>query len=148
MPEKRNRNSIFEINEHLEEFEALAKELIGSAFSESPSWNEEACCLHALCNIFITPREVIITADLPNTEPETIKVEALDENNFKVTAKMRKKVQFAEWGIYHRKGEFSFLRCQGRLPVAIDAEKMKISFKRGILEVRFPRKEKYEIEVE
>jgi HSP20 family molecular chaperone IbpA len=141
MSEKRNTHSVFdEMNEYLEEFEALADELICSAFSESPSWNEEACCLHALCNVFITPREVIITADLPNTEPETVKVEALGENNIKITAKMKKKVRFIEWGIYHRQGEFSFLRCQGRVPVAIDAEKMKISFKGGILEVRFPRK--------
>ena len=141
MSEKRNRYSVFDaMNEYLEEFQALADELIGSAFSEGPSWNEEACCLHALCNVFITPREVIITADLPNTEPETLKVEARDENNITIIAKMKKKVRFSEWGIYHRQGEFSFLRCQGRVPVAIDAEKMKISFKGGILEVRFPRK--------
>ena len=57
-------------------------------------------------------------------------------------------VLFADLGIYHRQGEFSSLRCQGRVHVTIDAEKMKISCKGGILEVRFPRKKRYKNKVE
>jgi HSP20 family molecular chaperone IbpA len=134
------------MNEHMEEFDALADELMDSAFSEGPSWNTETCCLQALSNVSITSREVIVTADLPNIEPETVKVEAVDENLIEITAKMKKKVRFADLGIYHRQGEFSSLRCQDRIHVAIDVEKMKISCKAGILEVRFPRKRSQEIE--
>ena len=141
MSEKREKPSTFDMMEkYLEEIEALADEFMASAFSEGPSWNTETCCLQALSNVFITSREVIVTADLPNIEPETVKVEAVDENLIEITAKMKKKVRFADFGIYHRQGEFSFLRCQGRVHVAFDAEKMKISCKGGILEVRFPRK--------
>jgi HSP20 family molecular chaperone IbpA len=96
--------------------------------------------LHALSNVFITPREVIITADLPFIEPQTVQVNALDENHIEILAKMKKKVNFKDLGIFHRRGEFSFLRCQGRLQVAIITDKMQISCKDGILEVRFPRK--------
>jgi len=141
MSEKREKLSTFDMMEkYLEEIEALADEFMASAFSEGPSWNTETCCLQALSNVFITSREVIVTADLPNIEPETVKVEAVDENLIEITAKMKKKVRFADLGIYHRQGEFSFLRCQGRVHVAFDAEKMEISCKGGILEVRFPRK--------
>ena len=141
MSEKRRKREIFdEMNEYLEKVEALANELVNPVTSEGPSWNTESCCLHALSNVFITPREVIVTADLPNIEPETVKVEALDENSIEITAKMKKKVHFADLGIYHRQGEFSFLRCQGRIQVAFDASKMKISCEKGIVEVRFPRK--------
>ena len=149
MSEKQRKRSIFDVmNEYMEEFETLADELMASAFSEGPSWNTETCCLQALSNVFITPREVIVTADLPNIEAETVKVEAIDENLIEITAKMKKKVRFADLGIYHRQGEFSSLRCQSRVHVAIDVEKMKISCKGGILEVRFPRKKRYEIKVE
>jgi len=149
MSEKQRKRSIFDMmNEYMEEFETLADELMASTFPEGPSWNTETCCLQALSNVFITPREVIVTADLPNIEPETVKVEAIDENLIEITAKMKKKVRFADLGIYHRQGEFSSLRCQSRVHVAIDAEKMKISCKGGILEVRFPRKKRYEIKVE
>jgi len=141
MSKKREKPSTFDTMEkYLEEIEALADELMESTFPEGPSWNTETCCLQALSNVFVTSREVIVTADLPNIEPETVKVEAVDENLIEITAKMKKKVRFADLGIYHRQGEFSFLRCQGRVHVAFDAEKMEISCKGGILEVRFPRK--------
>jgi HSP20 family molecular chaperone IbpA len=143
MSEKQRKRLIFDkMNEYVEEFENLVDELMASAFPEGPSWNTETCCLHALSNVSITPLEVIVTADMPNIETETVKVEAADENLIEITAKMRKKVRLADLGIYHRQGEFSSLRCQGRVHVAFDAEKMKISYKGGIVEVRFPRKKK------
>jgi HSP20 family molecular chaperone IbpA len=147
MSDKRKKLSNLDtLEEYLEELKTLTDKLMGFASPEGPSWNTETCCLHALSNVFITPREVIVTADLPNIDPETVKVEAINENIIEITAKMKKKVRFADLGIYHRQGEFSFLRCQGRLHVAIDAEKMKISCEEGILEIRFPRKNIHEIE--
>ena len=141
MSEKQEKSSTFDAMEkYLKEIEALAEEVMASAFPEGPSWNTKTCCLHALSNVFITSREVIVTADLPNIEPETVKVEAVNQNLIEITAKMKKKVRFADLGICHRQGEFSFLLCQGRVHVAIDTEKMEISYKGGILEVRFPRK--------
>jgi len=99
MSEKREKLSTFDMMEkYLEEIEALADEFMASAFSEGPSWNTETCCLQALSNVFITSREVIVTADLPNIEPETVKVEAVDENLIEITAKMKKKVRFADLG--------------------------------------------------
>ncbi len=143
MSEKQRKHSIFDkMNGYVEEFENLVDELMASAFSEGPSWNTETCCLQALSNVFMTSREVVVTADMPNIETETVKVEAVDENTVEITAKMRKKVRFADLGIYHRQGEFSSLRCQGRIHVAFDAEKMKIAYKGGIVEVRFSRKKK------
>jgi HSP20 family molecular chaperone IbpA len=143
MSEKQVKPSIFDImNEYREMLENLADEIMASAFSEGPSWNTETCCFHALSNVFITPREVIVTADLPNIKPESVKVEAIDENTVEITAEMKKKVRFTDLGIYHRQGEFSSLSCQNRIHVAFDAEKMKISWKGGIVEVRFPRKKK------
>ena len=147
MFEKQKKLSTFDsMEEYLEEIEALANELMARAFPEGPSWNTETCCLNALSNVFITPREVIVTADLPSVELETVKVEVLNENRIDIIAKMKKKVSFSDLGICHRSGEFSSLHCQGRVNVGIDSEKMKILYKEGILEVRFPRKNIHEIE--
>jgi HSP20 family molecular chaperone IbpA len=141
MSEKQRKRSIFDVmGEYLEEFDAGADKIFESAFFEGPSWNTETCCLQALSNVFVTSREVVVTADMPNIEPETVKVEAVDETLIQITAKMKKKVRFTDLGIGHRQGEFSVLRCQERIQVAFDAEKMKISFTGGVLEVRFPRK--------
>jgi HSP20 family molecular chaperone IbpA len=144
--ERRKKGSSFEeMEEYLQKIEELAQEVMTTAFPEGPSWNTETCCLHALSNIFITPREVIVTADLPYIEPETVQVNTLDENHIEIIAKMKKKVNFNDLGICHRQGEFSFLRCQGKLQVAIIADKMQISCEDGILEVRFPRKNRQQL---
>jgi HSP20 family molecular chaperone IbpA len=141
MSEKLRKRSIFDVmGEYVEAFDALADELLEATSPEGPSWNTETCCLQALSNVFVTTREVVVTADMPNIETETVKVEAIDEMLIQITAKMKKKVRFADLGICHRQGEFSTLRCQDRIQVAFDSEKMKIAFTGGIIEVRFPRK--------
>jgi HSP20 family molecular chaperone IbpA len=142
MSEKPRKRSIFDImGEYTEEFDSLTDELLESAFPEGPSWNTEKCCLEALSNVFVTSREVIVTADMPNIDPETVKVETADKNVIQITAKMNKILRFSNLGMPHMQGEFSALRCQDQIQVAIDTEKMRISFIGGILEVRFPRKE-------
>ena len=149
MYERRRTRSIFDLmSKYIEEFEALADELMESAFAERLSWNIESCCLDPLCNVFVTPEEVVITADLPNAEHESVKVEALSEDLIEITAEMKRKMRFEDFGITHREGEFSSFRCQPHIPVPVDARRMKISFKHGILEIRFPRKRGHKIRVE
>ncbi len=145
MSEKQRRRSIFDVmSEYMDDFEAWADELMESAFPEGPSWNCDTFCLHALCNVFVTAREVIVTADLPNIEPETIKVKVLEEKLIEITAEMKKKVRFSDLGISYRQGEFSSLRCQVHIPITADTTQMKLSFQGGILEVRFPREKKHQ----
>ena len=148
MSETRKKHTEDTLEEYLQEIKELTDKIMGLASSEDPNWNTQTCCLQALSNIFITPKEVIVTADLPNIEPETIKVEAVSENVIEITAKMKEKLRFADFGICHRDGEFSFLRCQGRLDVAVVVEKMVISCEKGILEVRLPRKKIQRMEKE
>lgn len=148
MPERRRKHSVFDImREYMEDFDPIADEIMEGAFASRPSWNTESCCLEPLCNIFVTPEEVLITADLPNAKHESLKVEALSEDRIEITAKMKRKMRFNDFGITHREGEFSFLRCQNRIPVPIDTKRMKISFAHGILELRFPRRKGNEIKV-
>lgn len=128
-----------EMKKYINEIESLANELLKSTFPEGPSWNTETCCLFALSNVFVTSKEVILTADLPNIEPETLMVVIKSPNLIEITAKLKKRIRFDDFGILHRHGEFSFLHCEGRVNVGIDTEKMKISCKEGFLEVRIPR---------
>jgi HSP20 family molecular chaperone IbpA len=115
------------------------KELLELA-SEFPSWNIQTCCLYALSNVIINAQEVIITADLPNIDTKTINVDITNQNIIKIKAKLKKQVRFIDLGVYHRKGNFSFLSCKNQVNVSIDIRKKKSSYKDGILEIRFPRK--------
>ncbi|MCD6504594.1 Hsp20/alpha crystallin family protein [Candidatus Bathyarchaeota archaeon] len=144
----RRRRSIFDIMwEYMEELERRTDELMREVF-EKPSWDLETRSLEPLFNISVTPDEVIVTADMPYVDPETVEIERLDEDLIEVSAKMRVKVTFRDLGIRHREGEFSCFRCRVPLPVPVEVGKAKIRVRRGILEIRLPRKRGYRIEVE
>ncbi len=149
MSERRKKLSIFDlVREYLDDMEALAEELKERSFMERPSWDTRSCCLEPLCRVFVTPDEVIVTADLPNVKPGTIKVKPISAETLEISAEMRRKIRFNELGISHREGEFRFFRCQTSIPVPTNMNRVTKEFKRGILEVRLPRKKGYRIKVE
>jgi len=149
MSERQRRRSIFDlIRDYIEDIEALAEEFLEPAFTERPSWDVRSCCLEPLCSVFVTPDEVIVTADLPNTNPDTIEVTPISADTLEIRAEMRRKIRFDEFGITHRKGEFQFFRCQTNIPVPVNMDHIKKEFKRGILEVHLPRKKGHRIKIE
>lgn len=145
MEDKKKRRSIYDlIREYLEEVQKLKE---GLPPTERPSWNFRECTLEPLSNIFVATKEVIITADLPYALSNSVKVEPVNEDRLEITAEMEHKIGFKDWGITHHEGEFSTFSCQTRIPVPVDMENMKTSLKRGVLEIRLPRKRTYKIPV-
>lgn len=148
MTEKRKHRSIFDlIREYEEELEEL-KQGLELPPLEHPSWNIRECTLEPLCSIFVSSKEVLVTADLPYANPDSIKIEPINNERLEITAEMKRKVKFEELGIIHHEGEFSTFSCQVNIPVPFDVEHMKTSFKHGVLEIRLPRKRGYRIPVE
>lgn len=146
MENKKKKQSIYDmIKEYLDEAEKLRE---GIPSMEHPSWDLRACTLEPLSSIFVTPKEVIITADLPCVQPHSVKVESINSDRLEITAEMQRKVKFKELGIVHHEGEFSSFSCQTRIPVPVDMQHMKTNFKHGVLEIRIPRKRSYKIPVE
>lgn len=146
---KRRKRSLFDLmNDYMEDLEEFSEELFEAERAERPSWNLKSCCLEPLCNVSVTPDEVVVIADLPNTNPDTIKVGPIDQDTLEIKAEMKRKVRFNEFGITHRQGEFQYFRCLNHIPVPVDAKRMKTKFTRGILEVHLPRKKGYKVKVE
>jgi len=144
----KRRRSIFDIiDEYFENLEEWA-ERFRETLIERPSWNQKTCTIEPLRDIMVTPTEVIVTTDLPYTEENTIKVKPLDKNTIQISARMKRKIRFDEFGITHYKGEFQTFQCQTRIPVPVYMDKMEIRFKKGILEIRLPRKHQYRIPIE
>jgi HSP20 family molecular chaperone IbpA len=145
MSSRRKRRSIYDlIDEYMEEVESMGEMLP----TERPSWNVATRTIEPLCNVSVTPNEVIITADLPFSDPDSIKVEPIDEKTLEISAKIRRRMCCEDLGITHHKGEFSTFNCQLRIPVHVDAKKKEVKFKKGVLEVRLPRKKDHAMKVE
>jgi len=144
----RRRRNLFELmRDYFEDWETFADELLESAMMERPSWDVESCCLEPLCNVFVAANEVVVTTDLPGIDPKTIKVEVANASMIEIKASMKRKIRFRDFGITHREGEFTSFRCHLHIPVPVDMKKMETKFKRGLLEVRIPRKKGYRIKV-
>jgi len=144
----RRRRSIFDLlDEYFENLEAWA-ERVRETIMERPSWNCRTCTMEPLRDIMVTSNEVIVTVDLPYAEQNTIQVRPVSNDTIEISAKMRRKVSFDDFGITHYRGEFQRFHCQTRIPVPVYMDRMEIRFKRGILEIRLPRKHEYEIPIE
>lgn len=144
----KKRRSIFDlIDEYFEDLEEWA-ERVRETLIERPSWNQKTCTMEPLRDIIVTPTEVIVTVDLPYTEQDTIQVKPISRDSIEITAKMKRKIRFDEFGIVHQRGEFQTFHCQTHIPVPVHMDKMEVRFKKGILEIRLPRKHEYTIPVE
>jgi len=145
MEDKRRSQSIYDlIREYLKEAEELRR---GFPSMERPSWDLRACTLEPLSNIFVATREVIITADLPFVHSNSVRVEPLGDDRLEISADMKRKFSSKDLGMGHHGGEFSMFSCQTRIPVPVDMKRMRTSFRRGVLEIRMPRKRVYKIPV-
>jgi len=144
----RRRRSIFDIlRERMEELEAIAEEMIDQ-FVERPSWDTSSESLEPLCDVSVRSDSVIVTADLPRVDPKSIRVSGISDDLIEITAEMKVKINFEDFGVTHRRGEFSRFSCRVPLPVPVDISRARARFRRGILEVILPRKLGYEIKVE
>lgn len=147
MTEKRRRSIFDIIEEYFENLDEWA-ERFRESLIEKPSWNHRTCTIEPLRDIMITPTEVILTVDLPYAEENTVQVKPLNKDTIEIVAKMTHKVRFDDFGITHYRGEFQAFHCQTRIPVPVYMDKMEVRFKKGILEVRLPRKHVHEIPIE
>ena len=147
MSTKRKRSIFDLIGEYFDSLEEMAEQL-EETLTERPSWNQKACAFEPLRDIMVTPTEVIVTADLPLTEENTIQVKPVEKNTLEISARMKRKIRFEDFGITHHKGEFQTFHCQTRIPVQVNMDKMHFRFKKGILEIHLPRKHEYAISIE
>lgn len=133
MERRRRLRSLFDIIESmLEDMES---------FEEEPMYDAERCCLEPLTEVKETENEIIITADLPGVNKESISIHG-DEEHIIIEATLRKEIKFEGW--LAAGGEISFkgFRKAIKLPVSVDIERAKTSFRQGILEIRLPKKVK------
>jgi HSP20 family protein len=136
----RRRRSVYDIiDDYFADLERWAEQF-GETLIERPSWNLRNCTIEPLREIMITATEVIVTVDLPYIKEGTVQIKQVDNNSIEISAEMRRKIRLHELGIAHCKGEFRKFQCHMHIPVPVNMNKMKTSFKKGILEIHLPRR--------
>jgi HSP20 family molecular chaperone IbpA len=136
----RRKRSVSEmIDEYFADFDKWA-EGFGEVFMERPSWNLRNRSIEPLRDMMITPKEVLVTVDLPFTSKSTVKVEPVGSNALEITAKMKRKIRLDDLGIAYCRGEFQKFHSHLLIPVSVNMKKMDVQYKKGILEIHIPRK--------
>ena len=112
-----------------------------SEFSPHGSgWNAAAACIQPLFNLFVAATEVVLTVDMPYVDQKQVKLKCPTDDSLEVYAETNRKITFKELGAKHRHGEFTCYRVRIRMPVPVDEKKISKKFKRGVLEIRIPRR--------
>ncbi len=136
----RKRQSISDmIDEYFEDMEKWAEQ-VRETLSERPCWDLKTCAIEPLREITVTPTEVIVTVDLPYAKKETVQVKVVNATSLEIFAEMKKKIRLTELGVTHRKGVIQRFHGWIRIPVTVNIDKMRVQNKKGILEIKLPRK--------
>lgn len=101
-------------------------------------WDGDACCLEALGEVEETETEYIVTIDMPMVNKEDIEILVMDDH-LAVQAKMREEVHYERWGTIQRQIRFQRLAKKVPLPRNADSDKIRATFRKGLLEIRVPK---------
>jgi HSP20 family protein len=113
-----------------------------------PSFDQSTRCLEPLVHVREVGDEIVITADLPFVKKEDVQVN-LTEDHVVIKASMGRSVTLRCYGTVHSKTEFQSFKKTLALPARVHPDEARAWFKRGILEVRVPKKiKKRRIEIE
>jgi len=137
----RRRRSLFDIVEdYMERMEEAIERYIREEFEERRLWHPSSETIEPLANVFIEPREVIVTVDIPCADREGVNVKFLDENTMEIEARLQRTLDFQTLKITHRSGTFKKYHIRIDLPVSVEPNRATITCYRNVLEIRIPRK--------
>ena len=145
----KRRKSVFDYYEDLfKRMEQRFLDIFKMRPFSMPSWDTESCSLEPLVDYKITTDEVIITADLPNVEKQDIEIHTTSDT-VEIKAEMKKEVKFERWGTKAYQKEFRCFHKILGLPTKINTDKVKATFKNGMLQINAPiKREKTKINIE
>ncbi len=123
------------------------EEVSRSLEREIPAFGET---MRPLVDVYETPEEIVVVAELPGVRKEDISVEAT-EDTLEIKADVRREEEVKEEA-YHRRERYykSFYR-RLRLPAPVRPEGAKATYKDGILTVRLPKavvEKKHKVQIE
>lgn len=146
MAEKKRRSHWEEFEDMFDEMQRRFDRMFEQAFDDfhinRPLMDVEQCSLEPLADVREDVAEIIVTIDLPFVDKkEDINLE-LFEKSLEIRAKTRKPICFERWGTSQRKIHFNEFRKTINLPREVDSKGVKAIFKKGVLQVRLPKKVK------
>ncbi|MDZ7330813.1 MAG: Hsp20/alpha crystallin family protein [candidate division KSB1 bacterium] len=127
----------------LDEFRNLREEMDRrlQKFYRTVEENSEGICdCYPLVDIEETKDEFIIYAELPGVSAEDVKINMADET-LTISGEVKEPDRMEERRFHRVERTYGKFQRSFYLPVPIEGEKVKASFKNGILTINLPKKE-------
>ncbi len=103
------------------------------------AWDEEI--VTPVLDVYEEKDDIIVKAELPGMDKDEIEVDILDSELI-LKGEKKKEEKVEEKDYYRCERSYGAFRRAVELPMDVQADKIKASFKNGILEVRLPKTEK------
>jgi len=127
------------IEDYMSRLEGIIEDYLAEV-EERNLWHPSSEAIEPLANVYVEPREVVITVDIPCADSESARVRFVDENTVEIEANLQRTLDFSSLRVTHRSGRFKKYHIRIDLPVPVDSSRASITCYRNVLEVRVPRK--------
>jgi len=127
------------LDEYMDRLEEMLEHHLAESERET-LWHPSSEAIEPLANVYIEPREVVITVDIPCADSESTRVRFVSDTTVEVEANLQYTLDFSVFRIMHRSGRFKKYHIRIDLPVPVDPSRASITCYRNVLEVRAPRK--------
>lgn len=114
------------------------------------TWPEEMRTSYPRIDVFEEEGEVVVKAELPGVEKESLDVE-ITEGAVAVSGEKKKEEKVEKKDYYRMERSYGSFRRKMPLPAEIRSEEAKAVFRDGVLEIRAPKKtveKKLKVEIE
>ena len=139
-----------EIRRIKKEIDKMISDFLGREKGYKPSISLTKDVKEPLIDIYETDNKIILLAEIPGVRKEDIVVKVSDDA-VEISAEIRRDEKIEKANIVKREREYTRFRRFVQLPVNIDTEGAKATYKNGVLEIELPKseeKKKVKIEVE
>mgnify|MGYP000041112172 CR=1 FL=1 len=94
--------------------------------------------MRPLIDVYETPEEVVVVAELPGVKKEDIAISVVD-SELEIRAEVKREEEVKEEAYFRRERYYKGFYRRIRLPTAVQAEKAKAKYENGVLTIRLPK---------
>jgi len=91
-------------------------------------------------DVYETKDDIVVKAELPGVKPEDVEVSIVGDT-LTLKGERRKEAEVREEGYYRIERSYGAFQRSLTLPSVVNAEKVKATYKDGLLEIKLPKKE-------
>src|SRR3989304_1558944 len=103
-------------------------------------WMTEVEAVWPAVDMFDKAEEIVVKAEVPGIDKKNIKI-SVSDNVLTIKGEMKKEEEVKEEDYYYSERSYGSFSRSLNLPAKVQAEKIKASFKNGILEIHLPKAE-------